>query len=95
MKTLSLLRVNKLNKMQPQKELNKYVVISRDILGGTPVFKNTRVPVKGLFDYLKAGDSLHEFLEDFPSVNKKMALQVLNLAEYMVEHIDQSNEAAA
>lgn len=81
--------------MQPQKEISKFIVISPDILGGTPVFKNTRVPVKNLFDYLKAGDSLYEFLENFPSVDKKIALQVLNLAEYMVEHTDKSNEAVA
>lgn len=95
MKSLPLLKGKKLNTMQPQHELHKYIVISPDILGGTPVFKNTRVPVKSLFDYLKAGDSLYEFLENFPSVDKQVALQVLDLAEYMVEHNDESNEAAA
>ena len=78
-----------------QQEINKYVIVSPEILGGTPVFVNTRVPVKSLFDYLKAGDSLYEFLENFPSVKKEVALKVLNLAEYMVEHTNRGNEAAA
>ena len=81
--------------MNPNKELRKLVTASPEILGGTPVFKNTRVPVKNLFDYLKAGDSLFEFLENFPSVDKKTALQVLSLAEYLVEHKNDPNEAAA
>ena len=39
-----------------------------EILGGTPVFVGTRVPIKNLYDYLEGGDSLNDFLEDFPSV---------------------------
>lgn len=54
---------------------------SRDILGGTPVFAGTRVPVKNLIDYLEAGDTLDEFLEDFPSVTRQQAVQVLELAK--------------
>ena len=50
---------------------------SNDILGGTPVFAGTRVPVQTLFDYLEEGDSLDEFLDDFPSVSKERAVQVL------------------
>ena len=51
----------------------KTAVVPNDpeILGGTPVFVGTRVPVKTLFDYLEAGDSLGEFLEDFPSVTRE------------------------
>lgn len=48
-----------------------------DILGGTPVFKGTRVPVSTFFEYLEAGHSLHEFLEDFPTVTRQQAVQVL------------------
>ena len=81
--------------MRIQEELNKYIHISSQILGGTPVFRNTRVPVKNLFDYLKAGENLNEFLENFPSVSKELALNVLNLAEYMVEHKEGEDEAAA
>jgi uncharacterized protein (DUF433 family) len=58
-------------------------IISRDkdILGGTPVFKGTRVPVKTLWDYLKAGDTLNEFLEDFPSVKKDQAVLLIDSAQ--------------
>jgi len=45
-----------------------------------PVFFGTRVPVKNLFDYLKSGDSLDEFLEDFPSVSREQAIAALELA---------------
>lgn len=50
-----------------------------DILGGTPVFVGTRVPVKTLLDYLEAGDSLDEFLDHFPSVSRKQAIAVYYL----------------
>jgi uncharacterized protein (DUF433 family) len=57
------------------------VTIDSDILGGTPVFKGTRVPVKTLFDYLEANYALDEFLECFPSVTREMACSVLELSE--------------
>ncbi len=47
------------------------------ILGGTPVFVGTRVPVKTLYDYLEAGDSLDEFLNDFPGVSREQAIAAL------------------
>jgi uncharacterized protein (DUF433 family) len=50
---------------------------SDDILGGTPVFTGTRVPVQTLFDYLEEGDSLDEFLDDFPAVSREHAIKVL------------------
>jgi uncharacterized protein (DUF433 family) len=50
---------------------------SDEILGGTPVFAGTRVPVKTLFDYLEGGDTLDEFLEDFPAVSREHAVKVL------------------
>lgn len=52
---------------------------SKDVLGGTPVFSGTRVPVGTLIDYLEAGDRLTDFLKDYPSVTRKQALQVLEL----------------
>ena len=55
-----------------------------DILGGTPVFVGTRVPVKTLMDYLEAGDSLDEFLDHFPSVSREQAVAVLELAREML-----------
>ena len=50
---------------------------SDDILGGTPVFAGTRVPIQTLFDYIEEGDSLDEFLDDFPSVSREHAVKVL------------------
>jgi uncharacterized protein (DUF433 family) len=52
-----------------------------DILGGTPVFAGTRVPVKTLLDYLEAGERLDEFLDDFPSVSRELAVAALELAK--------------
>jgi uncharacterized protein (DUF433 family) len=52
-----------------------------EILGGTPVFRGTRVPVKTLFDYLENNYSLEEFLECFPSVSRDLAHQVLERCE--------------
>ncbi len=57
------------------------IICDDEILSGTPVFKNTRVPIKNLIDYLKAGDSLDEFLDDFPSVSREQAKQALELAK--------------
>jgi uncharacterized protein (DUF433 family) len=51
-----------------------------DIQGGVPVFYGTRVPVKNLFDYLEAGDSLEDFLRSFPSVSRDQAVAALELA---------------
>jgi uncharacterized protein (DUF433 family) len=53
------------------------VVTDPEILGGTPVFVGTRVPVRVLFEHLEAGDSLEVFLQDFPSVSRALAVQVL------------------
>ncbi|HRG16008.1 MAG TPA: DUF433 domain-containing protein [Pseudomonadota bacterium] len=51
-----------------------------EILGGTPVFVGTRVPVRSLFDYLEGGDTLEEFLHQFPSVKREQAIAVLDAA---------------
>ncbi|MGH6864693.1 MAG: DUF433 domain-containing protein [Methyloceanibacter sp.] len=51
-----------------------------DIQGGVPVFVGTRVPLKNLFDYLEAGDSLDDFLASFPSVTREQAVAALELA---------------
>jgi len=48
-----------------------------EILGGTPVFRGTRVPVKSLFDHLEAGDSIDDFLEGFPSVRREQVIMLL------------------
>ena len=69
-------------------------IINRDpeILGWIPVFTGTRVPVKAIFDYLEAGDSLKEFLDDFPSVKREQALGLLEIAR---ESLTGTDEAAA
>lgn len=51
-----------------------------EILGGTPVFVGTRVPVQAFIDYLEGGHPLDDFLEDFPSVNRDQAVAALELA---------------
>ena len=66
---------------QTTRAFNDLVTCNPRIMSGTPVFKNTRVPIKNLIDYLEAGDSLDEFLEDFPSVSRKQAMQALELAK--------------
>ena len=57
------------------------VISDPDILGGPPVFIGTRVPVRIIFEHLEAGDSLEIFLEDFPSVSRALAIQVLEDAK--------------
>ena len=54
--------------------------IDPETMGGTPVFTGTRVPVQSLFDYIESGETLGEFLENFPSVKKKYAIEVLQMA---------------
>ncbi len=57
------------------------ITVDPEILGGTPVFKGTRVPVKTLFEYLEDNYTLEEFLECFPSVTHEMARRVLECSE--------------
>jgi len=59
---------------------NQLIVRDPEILSGIPVFKGTRVPVKTLVDYLEAADSLEEFLDDFPTVQKEKVVKFLNLS---------------
>ncbi|MCY3852891.1 MAG: DUF433 domain-containing protein [Gammaproteobacteria bacterium] len=68
-------------------------VISKDaeILGGTPVFSGTRVPVRILMEYLEAGDSIDEFLDNHPTVSRSQAVEVLNQAKaVLVESLDET-----
>ena len=57
------------------------ISISPDVMGGTPVFPGTRVPVETLFDYLEAGDSIDEFLAGFPSVSRRQVVNFLEAAK--------------
>ena len=65
-------------------QISTVVHADPEILGGTPVFIGTRVPVRILFEYLAAGDSLDEFLDAFPSVRREQVVAVLGLAEDLV-----------
>jgi uncharacterized protein (DUF433 family) len=60
---------------------NELIIASPARLGGAPVFAGTRVPVQNLIDYLEAGDTLDEFLEDFPSISREHAVAVIELAK--------------
>lgn len=68
-----------------------------EILGGRPVFKNTRVPIETLFIHLEKGISLDEFLEDFPTVKREQAVSILEIAEKIItsKNIEKIYEAAA
>jgi uncharacterized protein (DUF433 family) len=61
-------------------DIKRIIHSDPDILGGTPVFVGTRVPVQTLFDYLEAGDPLDEFLRQFPSVRREQAVACLDIA---------------
>ncbi|HEX9929275.1 MAG TPA: DUF433 domain-containing protein [Pyrinomonadaceae bacterium] len=59
----------------------KVINIDKEILGGTPVFNGTRVPIKNLFDYLETGETIDEFLDDFPSVKREQIIKLLEFSE--------------
>jgi len=59
---------------------------NKDILGGTSVFAGTRVPVRNLFDYLVAGESVKDFLDDFPTVSFEQIRHILQSAEVAIEN---------
>lgn len=63
----------------------KIINIDPEILGGTPVFFGTRVPIKNLFDYLETGDSIETFLEDFEGVQKSQVLKLLEMSQKLIE----------
>ena len=59
---------------------NPLVTCSPDVMGGTPVFAGTRVPVQTLFEYLEAGDTIDDFLEGFPTVSRQQVIAFLEEA---------------
>ena len=59
--------------------------IDPEILGGTPVFSGTRVPIKNLFDYLETGDTIEIFLEDFEGVSRSQVIRVLEMSQKLIE----------
>jgi uncharacterized protein (DUF433 family) len=60
---------------------DEVIVKDPDILGGTPVFRGTRVPFQALLDYLEGGQTLGEFVDDFPTVTAESAIAALELAK--------------
>ena len=75
--------------------ISKFITFDLDVLGGTPVFIGTRVPVSILFDYLKGGDSLQDFLENYPTVKKSTAKKVIELSAENLLKKKAQNETAA
>lgn len=76
---------------------SEIVTVDKDILGGQPVFKGTRVPVESMFDYLENGLTLDYFLEEFSTVSKQQAIQLLVLANNIItsKNIESIYEAVA
>ena len=79
--------------MNPIKDL---ITIDKEILGGQPVFKGTRVPIESLFMHLEKGISVEEFLEDFPTVTKSQVIAILEIAEKIMtsQNIEKIYETA-
>jgi uncharacterized protein (DUF433 family) len=71
------------------------ITISPDVQSGTPVFAGTRVPIKNLFDYLRGGDSIEEFLHDFPSVKREQVAGLLEIVENLITLTPNEKKAAA
>ena len=74
--------------------ISKIITISSDIQSGMPVFAGTRVPIKNLFDYLKGGDTIKEFLNDFPSVKKNQVEKLIELMEKIITFGDHEESFA-
>jgi uncharacterized protein (DUF433 family) len=64
--------------------VNDIIVKDPDVLGGTAVFRGTRVPFQALVDYLEGGQTLDEFLDDFPTVTRSAAIAALELAKSLL-----------
>jgi uncharacterized protein (DUF433 family) len=60
------------------------IVRNPEVLGGTPVFRGTRVPIQTLFDYLEGGETLEDFLQGFPTVTREAALAALEEAKQLL-----------
>lgn len=78
-------------------ELKELISSNPETLGGTPVFKGTRVPVTSLFAHLEQGYSVDGFIEEFPSVKKEQAHQLLEVLNrlFLSDNLDRLYEAAA
>ncbi len=65
--------------------IGQIINIDNEILGGTPVFMGTRVPIKNLFDYLEAGESIDYFLDDFEGVQREQVIKLLEMSQKLIE----------
>ncbi len=63
----------------------RVINIDPEILGGTPVFYGTRVPIKNLFDYLETGETIETFLDDFEGVKREQVVKVLEMSQKLIE----------
>jgi uncharacterized protein (DUF433 family) len=81
--------------MHLKEALHRYISTSPEILGGTPVFKNTRVPIKILFDYLQGGENIKEFLSNYPTVKPSHVDDILELLSKYTIDIETDNETFA
>jgi uncharacterized protein (DUF433 family) len=75
----------RIKNVKAMKNIGKVINVDTDILGGTPVFCGTRVPVKNLFDYLETGETVNDFLQDFDSVKPYQAIRVLEMSKKLIE----------
>jgi uncharacterized protein (DUF433 family) len=66
-----------LRALSDNRYMQELITRDREVMHGIPVFQGTRVPVKTMFEYLENGDSIDDFLEGFPTVSRKLAVQVL------------------
>ena len=78
-------------------DVRDLINIDPEVLGGQPVFKGTRVPIETLFDHLEAGESVDDFLDQFPSISKQQAVSVLEIAGKLMssKNVVKLYEAAA
>ncbi len=77
--------------MKPLKPI-EIISVDPETMGGTPVFKNTRVPVQALFDYLESGDRIDDFLDDFPSVQHEQVLGLLKVISSLLLKVENKTE---
>ena len=76
----------KFSKFDQKKLMEGHIInIDPEILGGTPVFSGTRVPIKNLFDYLESGESIDYFLDDFESVQREQVIKLLEMSQRIIE----------
>jgi uncharacterized protein (DUF433 family) len=74
-----------LNTSKDAEMIGKVINIDAEILGGTPVFYGTRVPIKNLFDYLETGETIETFLQDFEGVQRDQVLKILEMSQKFIE----------